>query len=346
VPAATSIKGPKGGNSGPGVGTNGNAASIAERNQQYMDKPTGYMHPNYAFSLREFGNPRELPRCGGWILEREIPGTPYKDAMGCYPLFSCRDWFKLHEDLEEMKSDLLSLALVTDPFGGFDQAYLARWFQIVKPFKKHLIADLSQNVEHFVIKHHRYYARKSLREVQVQIYEEPARYADAWEKLYRHLIKKKNISGIRAFSKDSFRAQMETPGIILVVAKLGRDVIGGNLIVICNNLAYSHLAAFSDVAYKSHASYGIYWIALKYLKERGIRYFDLGASAGLAENAKDGLAWFKAGWSNESRTVYFCGRIFNNRRYTTICRQKNIGITDYFPAYRKGEFINPSHLQL
>jgi hypothetical protein len=303
-----------------------------------MDKFIGYMHPHYAHSLREFGKPRELPRCGGWILERPIPGTSYKDAMGCYPLFTCRDWFKLHEDLEEIESELLSLALVTDPFGGFDQACLARCFQIVKPFKKHLIADLSQNVEHFVNKHHRNYAQKSLRDMQVEICEEPARYADAWEILYHNLIKRHNISGIRAFSKDSFRAQMETPGIILVVGKLGREVIGGNIIVIHNNVAYSHLAAFSDAGYKHNASFGIYWMALKYLKEHKIRFFDLGASAGIDENAKDGLARFKAGWSNESRTVYFCGRILENQKYTTICQQKNIGITDYFPAYRKGEF--------
>ena len=35
---------------------------------------SGYLHPNYAQSLAEFGKPRELTNCGGWILEREIPG--------------------------------------------------------------------------------------------------------------------------------------------------------------------------------------------------------------------------------------------------------------------------------
>lgn len=300
------------------------------------------MHSQYAYSLREFGEPRQLPRCGGWILERLIPRTPYKDAMGCYPLFICRDWSKLHQDLKEIESEFISLALVTDPFGAFDQANLVRCFQIVKPFKKHLIADLDQNIEHFVNKHHRYYAQKSLRDLQVEICEEPARYADAWETLYQNLIKRHNISGVRAFSKDSFRGQMETPGLILLVGKLGREVIGGHIIIIHNNVAYSHLAAFSEAGYKHNASYGIYWMALKYLKGHKVRFFDLGASAGIDENGKNGLAKFKAGWSNESRTVYFCGRIFENQKYTTICQQKNIGITDYFPAYRKGEFINPS----
>jgi hypothetical protein len=41
----------------------------------------GYLRPGYAESL-EFGTPRELPRCGGWVLERQIPGFPDQDAMG------------------------------------------------------------------------------------------------------------------------------------------------------------------------------------------------------------------------------------------------------------------------
>lgn len=32
-----------------------------------------YSHPGYAESLSEFGVPRSLPRCGGWLLERAFP---------------------------------------------------------------------------------------------------------------------------------------------------------------------------------------------------------------------------------------------------------------------------------
>ena len=72
----------------------------------------GYAHPKYAFSLREFGEPRELPHCGGWILERKIPGTSYKDGMGCYPLFVCRDWTRLHEDLKEIESEIFKFSVI------------------------------------------------------------------------------------------------------------------------------------------------------------------------------------------------------------------------------------------
>jgi hypothetical protein len=76
----------------------------------------GYAHPNYALSLKEFCEPRELPRCGGWILVRQISGAPYKDAIVCHLLLSCRDWIKLHEDLDNVGSELVSLTLVTDPY--------------------------------------------------------------------------------------------------------------------------------------------------------------------------------------------------------------------------------------
>jgi hypothetical protein len=303
-----------------------------------MSDLMGYAHPNYAFSLKEFGEPRQWPRCGGWILVRDIPGTPYKDAMGCYPMFVCRDWSRLHEDLMAFDSDLVSLALVTDAFARIDQGYLSKCFHVVKPFKRHFVVDLSKDMELFVTKHHRYYARRALKELQVEIHENPIGHVDEWTNLYDNLVKRHNISGIRTFSKNSFRMQMETPGFILITGKLGGEVVGGHIIVIQDDVAYSHLAAFSDLGYREFASYGIYWITLKYLSEHKIRYFDLGAAAGIGENGEDGLSRFKAGWSNETRIAHFCGRIVDNNKYESLRRENNIDFNDYFPAYRKGEF--------
>src|SRR3990172_4731763 len=75
---------------------------------------TGYLHPGHAASLAEFGTPRPLPHSGGWLLERTIPGSESRDAMGCYPLFACRDWSRLPMDLEDLARDLVSVSLVTD----------------------------------------------------------------------------------------------------------------------------------------------------------------------------------------------------------------------------------------
>jgi hypothetical protein len=298
----------------------------------------GYFHPGYAGALREFGEPRELPCCGGWILARHIRDTPYKDAMGCYPLFACQDWSRLHEDLAEVGKDLVTLGLVTDPFAVVDLSYLERHFQIVTPFKSHYVADLSSKPEHFVNKHHRYYARKSLREIAVEICEEPLRYLDEWYVLYEQLIHRHQILGIRAFSKDSFRQQLQVPGAVIAVGKLGEQVVGGLIVIIQGDVSYSHLAASSVAGYNCSASYGIYWTIINYLKKHCVRFFDIGATAGTKGDVKDGLELFKAGWSNETRMVYFCGKIFDSSKYKDICLSTGKDATDYFPAYRVGEY--------
>ena len=78
----------------------------------------GYCHRQYAESFAEVGQPRELPNCGGWLLERVIPGSAQRDGMGCYPLFDCRNWAGLPIDLGELTEALVSVSLVVNPFAA------------------------------------------------------------------------------------------------------------------------------------------------------------------------------------------------------------------------------------
>ncbi|MCK4820160.1 hypothetical protein KA005_30625, partial [bacterium] len=149
---------------------------------------TGYAHPEYARSLAEFGTPRELPLCGGWILERQITDFPYRDAMGCYPLFSCQDWSQFHADLEGLGNGLVTLALVADPFGAFDLAYLQQCFEVVLHFKEHFVADLRLPIDEIVSKSHHKYARKALRSIDVEECQEPTQFINEWVSLYNILI--------------------------------------------------------------------------------------------------------------------------------------------------------------
>ena len=75
----------------------------------------GYACSAYAESLREFGTPRRLPESGDWILERLIPGSPFHDAIGCYPIFSCADWSKIRLDFENIGDELVSLSITMLP---------------------------------------------------------------------------------------------------------------------------------------------------------------------------------------------------------------------------------------
>ena len=71
--------------------------------------------------------------------------------MGCYPIFTCQDWSKLAPDLQDLGDALVSLALVTDPFGEYDEPYLRRNFDIVFPFKEHYVVDLQRPITEFCL---------------------------------------------------------------------------------------------------------------------------------------------------------------------------------------------------
>jgi hypothetical protein len=303
-----------------------------------MNQLGGYMHPKYGDSLREFGEPVQLPRCGGSILERSIPGTTYHDAMGCYPLFVCNDWTQLSLDLEDMREKLVSLALVTDPFGKYDEVYLRQCFNdVVRVFKEHFIADLHRPLDSTVSSHHRYYARKAVRNLLLEECQEPARSIDEWVTLYANLVNRHNLKGVKAFSRETFAKQLSIPGTVMLRAMQQGVPVAAQVWFVQGDVAYSHLTAISEEGYAMRASYALYWFAMEFFSGK-VRWLDFGAGAGVKSDGKDGLTRFKKGWSTGTRTAYFCGRIFDPEKYAEIVKVKGIGPTEYFPAYRKGEF--------
>lgn len=300
---------------------------------------TGYLHHAYAESLAEFGMPRELPHCGGWILERQIPGFPYLDAMGCYPLFSCQDWSQLDTDLEEIGNELVSLSLVADPFGAYNETHLRQCFKdVVIPFKEHFVVDLRRPMKTFVSQHHRRNARKALRALHIEKCADPTQFLDDWMNLYANLIKRHNIRGITAFSRYAFEKQLSVPGTVAFRAVYEDKTVGMLLWYVQGELGYYHLGAHSDTGYELRASFALFWRASEYFAENGLRWLNLGADAGVEGGSTGGLSRFKCGWSTGTRIAYFCGRIFDHAKYSEIVRTKGISATDYFPAYRKGEF--------
>lgn len=300
----------------------------------------GYLHPQYAASLMEFGVPRELPRCGGWILEREIPGTSRRDAMGCYPLFACQDWPGLAADLAELADDLVCLSLVTDPFGEYDEALLEDCFpDKVVPFKKHFYVDLERPMEEYVQHEHRRNARRALKRLTVEHHDEGAATLMAdWTGLYGNLIDRHAITGIRAFSSSAFTTQFEVPGLVAFRAAYEDATVAMALLYVQDDVAYTHLSASSPRGYELDASSALYWRMIEYCRERGLRWLSIGAGAGLGGDSEDGLTRYKRGWSTGSRTVYFCGRIFDRVTYDQLIQTSGTQDTDYFPAYRAGEF--------
>ena len=300
-----------------------------------MRKLAGYLHPHYACSLQEFGRPRELPRCGGWILERPIPGFSYRDAMACYPLFFCENWSQLKFDLQVLEEELVSVSMVTDPFGHYDLSLLRRCFDVVIPFKKHFVRELTKPLE--LSRHHRRYTRRAFESVTIDICEEPMRFLDEWTDLYAALVDRFDIKGIRAFSRASFAKQLGIPGAILFRALFEGTAVGAHLVFLQDDVCYAHLAGFNSIGQDLMASYAIYWAEIEYFAGKA-RWLDWGGGAGIRNDGNDGLSQFKRGWSTDTPDTYFCGRKLNSRTYDEVLKISGIAATDYFPAYRKGEF--------
>ena len=79
-----------------------------------------------------------------------------------------------------------------------------------------------------------------------------------------------------------------------------------------------------------------------YFFQRNVRVnfacMNLGGTAGVDADANQGLASFKRGWSWETRTALFCGKILNLSVYRELVQASHGEHRDFFPAYRQGEF--------
>ena len=300
--------------------------------------PTGYRSFEYAHSLAEFGTPRHLARCDGWVLERTIGATSSRDATGCYPLFACRDWSALGADLADLGRDLVCVSLVTDPFGRYDAQALQNCFpDKCISFKPHLVADLRRPPREFVSKHHRYYARRALALVDIERCRNPDSHLDEWTALYDALVARHQLRGIKAFSRKAFSVQLRTPGIAMIRARCDGETVGAHLWILQDGVAYSHLAAANARGYDLNVAYALYWSALEIFAEEA-RWIDFGAGAGLTAADSDGLTQFKRGWASETRPTFFCGRVLDRARYEAATAARAAGDSSYFPAYRAGEY--------
>ena len=298
---------------------------------------TGYLHPAYLQSLREFGQPIALPDSKGWLLKRRINSSADNDAMGCYPLFLCEEWERLADDIRSLESSLVSVALVADPFGNHSKELLDRSFDSARHFKSHFVVELGPPLEKIVSKHHCYYAKKALEINHVEVVLDPRALLPDWCRLYNNLISRHGLHGISAFSPASFDRQFEVDGLVVFQALYQGRIVGMHLWMVNGTVANSHLAAFSNEGYECLCAYALYWEAIRHFTGK-VAWLNLGAGAGWNPDASDGLTQFKRGWATGTRPAFFCSSILQPEKYKNLCEDRCISKTSYFPAYRSGEF--------
>ena len=78
---------------------------------------TGYLHAGYPASLGSSAVRCRFKAQAAGCSIRVIQGTAQHDAVGPYPLFCCPRWPELGMDLARLDDRLVSIVLVTDPFG-------------------------------------------------------------------------------------------------------------------------------------------------------------------------------------------------------------------------------------
>lgn len=295
----------------------------------------GYSDGGYAASLSEFGAPRRLPASGGWLLERAVPGGSGRDLIGPYPVFTCPNWAGLPADLDELEERTVSVVLVADALADVGERDLRRAFpDRVVPFKGHQVRDLERPAD--LPAHHRRHIRRSSAALDVELCAEPLDHLDDWSRLYAELAARHGLVGIRAFSRAAFGAQLALPGLIAVRAERRGRTVGMALWFEDAPNAYYHLAAYSSEGYEVSASYALFAVALERLRDRGVRWVDLGGAAGSGAGG-DGLLRFKRGWASDERTAYLCGRVFDRAAYDRLAERHPGGPAGWFPAYRAGE---------
>lgn len=296
---------------------------------------TGYASEKYVHSLGEFGRPFLLRRCGGFLLERAIPGTAETDAIGPYPLFCCKDWSALAPDIADLSGRFVSIVVVADPFGLEDPTAAANAFShgLVR-YKDHFVIDLEVPLESSACSHHRRNALKAKSRLTIEEIAEPRQFLDTWCGLYSELTNRHRITGISRFSRGSFEAQLDVPGLVAfrAVDQAGATV-GMVLWYVQGPVGYYHLAAYSPRGYEEKASYALFWTGAERLRGR-LRWLSLGAGAGQTCDGSDGLTRFKKGWTTLVRPTYLGRHVACPGRYAELSGRH--AATDYFPAYRAG----------
>ena len=195
--------------------------------------------------------------------------------VGATPCFSASDWGRISSDLRLLENRIVSLTLVTDPFGDFTRESLEEIFHRVRHYKNHLISDLFQSPDTFVSRHHLREWRLAKRVVEVETCERPVDQLDDFEAFYSDLITRHGIKGNSGVFSRRVRDSIFAPGGGAVSGATRGSGCRRTLVVRAGRRGIQSPAASSEQGYRSRAGFALYGHALRWFANR-VRYLDLG----------------------------------------------------------------------
>jgi hypothetical protein len=269
-----------------------------------------------------------------WI-KRPIAGVDAFDFAGPYPCVAVPDYRVLADDIAALRgTGGVSVVFVTNAFDEADVGPALRGLTLCAPFKTHHLVRFDTPWRDHLSAHHLRGLRTAHQEnLATRICTATAAYASIFWPLYRALIARHGIGGIQALSREIVAAQCALPGMVVIEAIDGNEVIASSLWVYDDRDAHLHLHAQSEKAYALRAGFLIYEAALDHFSGR-VEQVDLGGGSGLADNPEDGLSRFKRGWSNATAHTYLCGEILDPARYRSLSEARGTVASSFFPQYR------------
>jgi len=174
---------------------------------------------------------------------------------------------------------------------------------------------------------HRYQVRKDSEQLE-SIITEANPLSGVLPALYAETLARVGASDIYRFSEATLNAWLSSPGCL--VLGLGTPPQAVVLCLYTNDIADYFINASTNHGRK-HTRI-LLWAAVRELKRRGVRCFNLGGGARDA----DALDTFKRRFGGKSMGVPVLKQVYIHEQFTALCRQAGAvdHATGYFPPYR------------
>ncbi|MEM7327813.1 MAG: GNAT family N-acetyltransferase [Pseudomonadota bacterium] len=287
-------------------------------------------------SYASLGVPIQLPASGLRLLKRHICNDLY-DLVGLYPYSVCPSVANLQAETDQAflrDSAAVTISFILSPFQSEQTIDLQDW-DVLTPFKEHIVLDLTEDWRRRVSKKTRYCIRRSEELHRTIIAPKTVETATLFHKLYAHTVRRHSVIGVQNFSVDAIHAQLMTPGTF-VLQSFHEGECSGFLIGVNNkDHANYHLVAIAPEHYNKLTNYALLNAAIAFCASNGVRYFNLGGGAGLTSDASDGLYRFKRRWSANSLNTHLCGKILRPSVYAALTEGQDDPPRPFFPQYRR-----------